>query len=387
MSDPFRDGQGVDNAPQDPFDDVVHGLLVAHASESVGATVGHTGARTTARAGRRVVALPMGPLAAILLFAVTLGILIPLALNPSTANASAVIGSAEAALAESGSRTYEIRVTRWGGPAANRMMVGEITHVAGEQPHAIGYLELDESGKRIEFGRDAQGVWFKGPDGQVRRRDANEAPHADVGPGGARRDDHQRAEERRAAAGGPGAASGQGAGANGRPFTLPIDLDWMTLDSVLPKLRHGYDLQVVEYPRWRTLIARRQWMPNGLDAKALDEARQRASALRQGTQPDGESGATAGSPDRAGPPPAAGGDATNAEGQEGQAARRAKAAGPVMRGAPLRVELEFAPDGRVIERARIELDSPRSPRTIELRLKLPGEPTAEADDVDLGSWE
>jgi hypothetical protein len=57
-----------------------------------------------------------------------------------------------------------------------------------------------------------------------------------------------------------------------------------------------------------------------------------------------------------------------------------------LRGAPLRVELEFAPDGRVIERARIELDSPRVPRTIELRLKSPGAPAAD-EDVDLGSWE
>ena len=60
--------------------------------------------------------------------------------------------------------------------------------------------------------------------------------------------------------------------------------------------------------------------------------------------------------------------------------------GGSLRGAPLRVELEFAPDGRVIERARIELDAPRAPRTIELRLKTPGEPTAD-DDIDLGTWE
>lgn len=58
----------------------------------------------------------------------------------------------------------------------------------------------------------------------------------------------------------------------------------MTLDLVLPRLKKGYDLQVVEYPRWKTLIARRQWMPNGIDPKAAAE---RAESMRQGTQPDG----------------------------------------------------------------------------------------------------
>ena len=158
----------------------------------------------------------------------------------------------------------------------------------------------------------------------------------------------------------------------------------MTLDSVLPRLKKGYDLQVVEYPRWKTLIARRQWMPNGIDPKATAE---RAESMRQGTQPDGvareDRGAQAGET-RGGEAGGANARRPNADVQA--AMRSGLVTGGALRGAPLRVELEFAPDGRVIERARIELDAPRAPRTIELRLKTPGEPSAD-DDVDLGTWE
>jgi len=343
--------------PRDPKqldDDVMHGLMAAHASESVGATV----ARVEPRRARIMQPMSMGPIAAILLMAVTLAVLVPMAISPSAANASDVIGSAEAALAEPGSRTYEIRITRWGGPVASRLMQGEITHVAGSEPRSFGYLELDDSGKRMEFGRDAQGAWFKGPDGQVRRRGADDGKES--------RDLAQ-----------------QGAKQSARQSGLLVDVDWMTLDSVLPRLKKGYDLQVVEYPRWKTLIARRQWMPNGIDPKAAAE---RAESMRQGTQPDGsvrdDRGALAGEP-RAGEP---GGGARRPNADVQAAMRTGLVTGGVLRGAPLRVELEFAPDGRVIERARIELDAPRAPRTIELRLKTPGEPTAD-DDIDLGTWE
>lgn len=134
--------------PRDPTqldDDVMHGLMAAHASESVGATI----ARVEPRRARSMPPMSMGPIAAILLMAVTLAVLVPLAISPSSANASEVIGSAEAALAEPGSRTYEIRITRWGGPVASRLMQGEITHVAGSEPRSFGYLELDDSGKRL----------------------------------------------------------------------------------------------------------------------------------------------------------------------------------------------------------------------------------------------
>ena len=345
--------------PSDPKqfdDDVMHGLMAAHASESVGAAL----ARVEPRRARIMQPMSMGPIAAILLMAVTLAVLVPLAISPSAANASEVIGSAEAALAEPGSRTYEIRITRWGGPVASRLMQGEITHVAGNEPRSFGYLELDDSGKRMEFGRDAQGAWFKGPDGQVRRRGTDDGGAKDA------RDPAQ-----------------QGAKPAARQAGLPIDVDWMTLDSVLPRLKKGYDLQVVEYPRWKTLIARRQWMPNGIDPKAAAE---RAESMRQGTQPDGAvregRGALAGEP-RAGE---SGGAARRPNADVQAAMRTGLVTGGALRGAPLRVELEFAPDGRVIERARIELDAPRAPRTIELRLKTPGEPTAD-DDIDLGTWE
>ncbi len=346
--------------PGDPKqfdDDVMHGLMAAHASESVGAAL----ARVEPRRARIMQPMSMGPIAAILLMAVTLAVLVPLAISPSAANASEVIGSAEAALAEPGSRTYEIRITRWGGPVASRLMQGEITHVAGSEPRSFGYLELDDSGKRMEFGRDAQGAWFKGPDGQVRRRGTDDGGAKDA------RDSAQ-----------------QGAKPAARQAGLPIDVDWMTLDSVLPRLKKGYDLQVVEYPRWKTLIARRQWMPNGIDPKAAAE---RAESMRQGTQPDGAvregRGALAGEP-RAGE---SGGTNARRPNTDVQAAMRSGlVTGGALRGAPLRVELEFAPDGRVIERARIELDATRAPRTIELRLKTPGEPTVE-EDVDLGTWE
>jgi len=350
--------------PRDPKqfdDDVMHGLMAAHASESVGATL----ARVEPRRARIMQPMSMGPIAAILLMAVTLAVLVPLAISPSAANASEVIGSAEAALAEPGSRTYEIRITRWGGPVASRLMQGEITHVAGSEPRSFGYLELDDSGKRMEFGRDAQGAWFKGPDGQVRRRGTDDGGAKDA------RDPAQ-----------------QGAKPAARQAGLPIDVDWMTLDSVLPRLKKGYDLQVVEYPRWKTLIARRQWMPNGIDPKAAAE---RAESMRQGTQPDGAvregRGALAGEP-RPGEPRAgeSGGAARRPNADVQAAMRTGLVTGGALRGAPLRVELEFAPDGRVIERARIELDAPRAPRTIELRLKTPGEPTVE-EDVDLGTWE
>ncbi|MBM4052848.1 MAG: hypothetical protein FJ270_08940 [Planctomycetes bacterium] len=344
--------------PRDPKqfdDDVIHGLMAAHASESVGATV----ARVEPRRVRSMQPMSMGPIAAILLMAVTLAVLVPMAISPSAASASDVIGSAEAALAEPGSRTYEIRITRWGGPVASRLMQGEITHVAGSEPRSFGYLELDDSGKRLEFGRDAQGAWFKGSDGQVRRRAADDAGPRE-----------------------PRDPSQQGAKGTARQAGLPVDIDWMTLNSVLPRLKKGYDLQVVEYPRWKTLIARRQWMPNGIDPKAAAE---RAESMRQGTQPDG-----AASDDRALPgEPRVGesGGAARRPNADVQAAMRTGlATGGALRGAPLRVELEFAPDGRVIERARIELDASRAPRTIELRLKTPGQPSAD-DEVDLGIWE
>lgn len=346
--------------PGDPKqfdDDVMHGLMAAHASESVGAAL----ARVEPRRARIMQPMSMGPIAAILLMAVTLAVLVPLAISPSAANASDVIGSAEAALAEPGSRTYEIRITRWGGPVASRLMQGEITHVAGSEPRSFGYLELDDSGKRMEFGRDAQGAWFKGPDGQVRRRGTDDGGAKDA------RDPAQ-----------------QGAKPAARQAGLPIDVDWMTLDSVLPRLKKGYDLQVVEYPRWKTLIARRQWMPNGIDPKAAAE---RAESMRQGTQPDGvarEERNSASTEPRAGESGSAAARRPNADVQA--AMRTGLVTGGALRGAPLRVELEFAPDGRVIERARIELDAPRAPRTIELRLKTPGEPTVE-EDVDLGTWE
>jgi len=343
--------------PRDPKqldDDVMHGLMAAHASESVGATV----ARVEPRRARIMQPMSMGPIAAILLMAVTLAVLVPMAISPSAANASDVIGSAEAALAEPGSRTYEIRITRWGGPVASRLMQGEITHVAGSEPRSFGYLELDDSGKRMEFGRDAQGAWFKGPDGQVRRRGTDDGKES--------RDPAQ-----------------QGAKQSARQSGLLVDVDWMTLDSVLPRLKKGYDLQVVEYPRWKTLIARRQWMPNGIDPKAAAE---RAESMRQGTQPDGavrdDRGALAGE-SRTGE---SGGGAWRPNADVQAAMRTGLVTGGALRGAPLRVELEFAPDGRVIERARIELDAPRAPRTIELRLKTPGEPAAD-DDIDLGTWE
>ena len=354
-----------DRDPLDLDDDVMHGLLAAHASETVGATAG----RVEPRRVRSMQPMSMGPIAAILLLAVTLAVLVPLAISPSAASANDVIGSAEAALAEPGSRTYEIRITRWGGPVVSRLMVGEITHVAGPDARSFGYLELDDAGKRIEFGRDDQGSWFKGPDGQIRRRDAK--PDARGAAAG----------ERRAQQGATDAADGAaGGGQSARGQSLPVDLDWMTLDSVLPRLKNGYDLQVVEYPRWRTLVARRQWMPDGIDAKAAAE---RAASVRQGTQPDGTAVPARGQDGRVGDAP----DGARRGNPDVQAAMRSGlVTGGPLRGAPLRVELEFAPDGRVIERARIELDSPRVPRTIELRLKSPGAPAAD-EDVDLGSWE
>ncbi len=358
--------------PQDPKqfdDDVVHGLMAAHASESVGATL----ARVEPRRSRAMQPMSMGPIAAILLMAVTLAVLVPLAISPSAANASDVIGSAEAALAEPGSRTYEIRITRWGGPVASRLMQGEITHVAGGDPRSFGYLELDDSGKRVEFGRDAQGAWFKGLDGQIKRREGKAAEGRSDAKGAAERRSDQ------AAAGEAGTRSDARAVGG-----MLVDVDWMTLDSVLPRLKKGYDLQVVEYPRWKTLIARRQWMPNGIDAKA---AADRAESMRQGTQPDGVAREERGAAARESSGGEAVGAAARRPNADVQAAMRTGlVTGGALRGAPLRVELEFAPDGRVIERARIELDSPRAPRTIELRLKTPGESTAD-DDIDLGTWE
>lgn len=75
--------------PRDPTqldDDVMHGLMAAHASESVGATI----ARVEPRRARSMPPMSMGPIAAILLMAVTLAVLVPLAISPSSANASEV---------------------------------------------------------------------------------------------------------------------------------------------------------------------------------------------------------------------------------------------------------------------------------------------------------
>ncbi len=357
-------------------DDVVHGLLVAHASEHAGGVVG----RVQPARRRAAARWSLGPIAAMVLIAVTLGVLVPLSLNGSPANASAVLASAESTLAESGARTYEIRITRWGGPAASRMMVGEVTLVPGTPAQSTGYIELDDAGHRVEFGRDADGPWFKGSDGVVRRH----APRGNERQSGEpqRMHDGRGPQDGHGAGDGRGVGDGRGAG-EGRAGGAPFDVDWLTLDAVLPKLRKGYDMQVVEYPRWRTLIARRQWMPDGIDAKALADR----AALRAGTELDADAR------NRAGAARSGAGDANPefaAPQDVADAASKRSAFGPAWRGAPLRVELEFAPDGRVIERARIEFDAPRAPRTVELRLKSPGDPAADDDaavDFDLGTWE
>ena len=173
MSSAFPDPR----EPRQFDDDVMHGLMAAHASETVGTTV----ARVEPRRSRSMQPMSMGPIAAILLMAVTLAVLVPLAISPSAANASDVIGSAEAALAEPGSRTYEIRITRWGGPVASRLMQGEITHVAGSEPRSFGYLELDDSGKRMEFGLDAQGAHSPGSINDIRAPPIGKSLHPPSG--------------------------------------------------------------------------------------------------------------------------------------------------------------------------------------------------------------
>lgn len=233
MSGPERTSDASGGADRPTVDeDLVHGLLTALADEErasgatplVSASVEEDPVRT--RDEGRSAPSRRYPFAAILSAAamITLVVLVALPmLGPRTANAAEIVRVARRELVARGPRTYEVRITRWGGPFSLRMVSGEVTYRPGTPPVAEGFLEVGESRRRIVFGRDAEGPWFRGPDGlRWARPFARELVQAD--------------EETPSGA----------------------DLEAMTLDVVLAKLSSGYELEITGTKTMRVVIAKRR---------------------------------------------------------------------------------------------------------------------------------
>lgn len=209
-------------------DDVVHGLLAALADRNAR----EIEARSTAtepievESRRRTRFLFARALAAAAVLALAVLVAMPFA-GPNAASASEIIRTAERHFT-SAKRVYEIRVMRWAGPTARRMLSGEVEFRPGPPPVSEGYLEggRNESGEpawRLHFGRDEQGAWVSGSDAA---RKARPIVRQIVG-----EDDDAFGTQ---------------------------DVEAMTLDSLLGRLRHGYDLEMLGSPSMRTIIAKRR---------------------------------------------------------------------------------------------------------------------------------
>jgi hypothetical protein len=243
---------GNDNRPNDRHagdaqldDDIMHGLLCAEADEARAFEQADAPPPLPYAPARRLRA-PLAALAsAAAMLTLALLVLLPV-IGPQVANASEIVREAERSLVASGPRTYDVRITRWGGPFELRLVSGEVTYrpaaAPGTPPTTEGFLLFGERDaqrlregvdrpirerlrpqRRLDFGRDADGAWYRGPDGTRWAR-----PIA--------RDIMQGDEE---------APSGE-------------DLDAMTLDALLSKLSQGYALEVLGSHTMRAIIAKRK---------------------------------------------------------------------------------------------------------------------------------
>ncbi len=224
-------------------DDLMHGLLEAAADEARAFDQADAPRPMPIATARRT-RMPLAALAsAAAMLTLVLLVLLPI-VGPRVANASEIVREAERSLVASGPRTYDVRITRWGGPFELRLVSGEVTYrpsaASGTPPTTEGFLLFGEPSRirdgidrpirerqrpqrRLDFGRDADGAWYRGPDGTRWAR-----PFA--------RDIMQGDEE---------APSGE-------------DLDAMTLDALLSKLSNGYALEVLGSPTMRVIIAKRK---------------------------------------------------------------------------------------------------------------------------------
>lgn len=243
MSGPEDDNRGDQERAMG--EDLVHGLLVALADRerSAGARAPHgddRAPRVENRAPLRGDRAPNGgararlprrfPLAASLsaaaMVALVALIVIPWVgpwVGPREASAAELVRNAQRSLASASSRTYSLRITRWGGPFARRMVAGQVVYHAGPPPTSEGSLELGDTGRRVRFGRDAEGPWIVLGDGVRRTRLLGRVLEAN----------------------------------DESPFSAH-DVDAMTLDLVLARLAHGYDLESLGSATMRTVVAKRR---------------------------------------------------------------------------------------------------------------------------------
>ncbi|MBL9120894.1 MAG: hypothetical protein JNL80_13365 [Phycisphaerae bacterium] len=218
-----------DGAPNQLTDDVIHGLLAGLADrerielDARGGPVDEPIGDSRSGASRVLLARALAT-AAMVALAVMLAM--PF-VGPQTATAAELVRTAQRHFATA-ARTYEIRVTKWGGPLARRLLTGEVEFRPGPPPTSEGYLigglaDQKEGTWRVTFGRDASGSWVRGTDGVRRARPIVRQIVGDS-------DD-----------------------------PLPSqDVEAMTLDAVLSRLNDGYDLDVFGAPSMRTVIAKRR---------------------------------------------------------------------------------------------------------------------------------
>lgn len=161
--------------------------------------------------------------------------------GPREASAAELVRNAQRSLASASTRTYSLRITRWGGPFARRMVAGQIVYHAGPPPTSEGSLEIGDTGRRVKFGRDADGPWIVLGDGVRRTRLLGRVLESN----------------------------------DESPFSAH-DVEAMTLDLVLTRLAHGYDLESLGSPTMRTVVAKRR------DADGVGPSRVELELARDG---------------------------------------------------------------------------------------------------------
>jgi hypothetical protein len=209
-------------------DDVVHGLLAAMADRNAREIESRLPSeQADVPEARRVNSfLFTRALATAAVLALAVLIAVPFA-RPSSANAAEIIRTAERHFSAA-KRVYDIRVMRWAGPVARRMLTGEVEFRPGPPPVSEGFLvggrtESGEPAWRVTFGRDEQGPWVAGNDAARRARPIVRQIVGDE-------DD--------------------GLGTQ--------DIEALTLDAVLSRLRNGYDLEMSGSSSMRTIVAKRR---------------------------------------------------------------------------------------------------------------------------------
>lgn len=251
MNDDIETGTGTDGrdeAREDLREDVVHGLLAALADRER-AAAGSTAAiddEEDDRADRPRSVIARIPfltraLAAVAMIALATLVALPF-VGSNAARAADVVRDAQRHFL-SAARVYEIRVTRWAGPVSRRLMTGEVSFHPGPPPVSEGFLvggnaEGEKGAWRVTLGRDANGPWVAGKDGVHRAR---LIVRQIVG-----EDDDGLHDQ---------------------------DVEAMTLEAVLARLDHGYDLEMFGTPTMRTVVAKRRDGVRGPTRVELELAR------------------------------------------------------------------------------------------------------------------